>query len=111
MRQALLILLAFAPQYLRAAAPVYTPRTQEPVPNITTPLDEKELQRAHESRNIPGIRACQYYSDNAKIVDIARLEMHSKTCRSDPRVDNHLPDRPETEEIPVDGVFDTPPRL
>ncbi|HEX7672755.1 MAG TPA: hypothetical protein VF412_01220 [Bdellovibrio sp.] len=110
MRKALWVLLALAPQYIRAATPSIS-TSQEPVPNISTPMNEEDLHRANSTRNIPGIRACQYYSDNAKIYDIMRLEMHSKTCRSDAAVDDKLPDRPEIDEYQVDGVFDTPNRF
>lgn len=109
MRQALWVLLALAPQYVRAAVPTSSP--QEPVPNVSTPMNEEDVHRANSTKNIPGIRACGYYADNAKVVDIMRLEMHSKTCRSDANVDSKLPDRPEMDEYQVDGVFDTPNRF
>lgn len=72
-----------------------------------------DLKREPAATNVPGIRSCYYYKDNAVVYDIGRLEMHSSSCRANQPsqgISNGLPDRRDDEIYRVGEPFDVPKR-
>ncbi len=104
MRHAALVLLLLTSQAVLAAI-----NSNQNMSNFNTATEE--LRRTPATTPVsPGIRACSYYDEGSTVINITRLNLHSKSCQSEQSIDNQLPDRPETDIYKVGEPFDVPKR-
>lgn len=106
MRNGLFILISVIPQIMWAATP------PAKIMSSYSDYDPVNSLRASpvSSSASPSVRACTYYQKRDQVIDVSRLELHSRSCESGQSIDSQLPDRPESDIYRVGEPFDVPKR-